>query len=170
MTNAPIGNTSQSGGGARLEKVYQHYLAAPATGANNVVSTASGSVSNGYKCFAISYTGVDQTTPANITAKGENSSVSTISATGTTTVDDCWAVSRVRSDSGSVTNGTNYTGRGPDTSQEMGDSNGTVGAAGSKTATAGGPTGILHIVTIFIAPVSAGATPSSSTISLMGVG
>lgn len=174
MTEVAVGSTSQAGGGGRTEKVYLFYLANPASGTNNVVVTCTGTVSNGLQCYGQSYTGVHQTTPVDISAKNSATGVTSITATATTTVDNCWAVSRTRDDTGSITDSTNYAARTADGSNEMGDSAGGVGAAGSKSATAGGASGIMHIVTAFIAPATgtSGVVTSSQkhTLLTLGVG
>lgn len=161
LTQVPAGSTSQSGGGGRTERCYLFYWDSNAngalpTGSNSIVVTATGSVSNGFQCFSATYTGVNQTAPLNVSAKNSSTGVSSITATATTTVDDCWAVSVVRDDAGNITDSTNYTARSADGSIEMGDSTTGVGTAGSKSATAGGPTGIMHIVTAFLAPATGG--------------
>lgn len=165
MTEVPIGSTNIPSG-PRRQRAYLHYLVNPPTGAHDIVATASGSCSNAFVVTAHSYTGVDQTTPCNISSKGETSSnVTSISATGTTTVDDCWAVSIGDGYQGFDTSGTNNTLR----TGTMGDSNGSVGTAGSKTTSGGysGTAGPMAIVSIFIAPAAGGASVNSGFFQFM---
>ncbi len=164
MTQITAGSPNIPGGGGRTARSYLFYLAAPATGANNVVVTATGTISSGFQCMAESYTGVDQTTPQNTSAQTSALVASTVTVTPTTTVDDCWAVSFVRNDAGSVTSSTNYTARNTD-SISYGDSNGSVGAAGAKTVTAGGPTGNFLIVSVLFAPTA----PATSVKTYFGL-
>lgn len=138
--------------GASNEFVILYYLANPTVGANNVVVSASSSY---MYAFTVSYTGVHQASMLNVSAKNQAGPVTTISTTPTTTVDSCWAVSFVRNNAGNVTDSTNFIGRGADGSFSFGDSNASVGAAGSKTVTAGGPSGGMAVVTAMIAPSAA---------------
>lgn len=89
-------------------------LVAPATGANNVVVSFTGTPSVMSGASAVSYTGVDQTTPySNATTNSGNSASSTVTVTSSTgsLVVDC-----MTSASGSVaadpTPGAGQTGRG----------------------------------------------------------
>jgi len=162
MTEVPIGNTSFAGGGGRTERIYLYYLAAPASGANDIVASATGTISNAFDLYAISYTGVNQTTPVDDSEKNSTTGTTVSpSPAPTSTVSGDWAVSFVRSNAGSITNGTNYTGRGADTSIEMGDSNASVGGAGSITVSAGAPSGSIMIITALI--MESGASSSIKT-------
>ena len=70
---------------------YMYQLANPATGANNIVCSASASADWGWS--AVSYTGVNQTTPINVSTTNTGTSVSTLTTSVTTTIPNCWLVS-----------------------------------------------------------------------------
>lgn len=168
MTKVPSGTATQPGGGGRTERLDLFYLINPASGSNTVAYTGTGGFSNGVTLCAISYTGVHQTSGLNISKKANATGSTGLSLSETTTVDDCWAVSMVRNDSGSITNGTNYFAQTSDNSIEMGDSNGSLGSAGSKTVSMGGPSGGKMCVTAFIAPaVTAQATNAGLLLALV---
>lgn len=142
--------------GTNNEYIGLYYLANPTTGANNIVVSASSSI---YMYLqAVSLTGVSQASMLNTSAKNQANAVTSISVTPTTTADDCWAVSMVRNDTGSITDSTNFSIRGAANSIQIGDSNASVGTAGSKTVTAGGPSGKMAIVTAMIAPAAAASS------------
>lgn len=152
---------------ANNEYCMLYRLANPASGANNVVVSASSSF---FQARSVSYTGVHQTTMQDTSAKNTGAGVSTLSVTPTSTVDGCWAVTVARNDTGAVTDGTNYVGL-HDASLEIGDSNGSLGTAGSKTITINGPSGGMCMVTCVIAPASGGGGGGSTPmrLTLMGV-
>lgn len=66
------------------------YLIAPATGAHNVVISASGSAY--IAGAAVSYTGVIQTSPIDVDGSNTVASANTLSKSLTTTVDNDWAI------------------------------------------------------------------------------
>ncbi len=75
-----------------------YYLVNPATGANNVVITTDGS--RGQCATAISYTGVAQTSPINVTGTGTDVNDTSYNQALTSTVDNCWAIYNNRAGSG----------------------------------------------------------------------
>jgi hypothetical protein len=81
------------------------YLVGPASGANNVVVTSSGS--ENLRFSALSYTGVDQSTPAGPTDGSDTATTtapnSEISTTITTTADNDWMVMFAKDDGGANT-------------------------------------------------------------------
>lgn len=116
----------------------QHYiygLAAPASGANNVViSTSVGDTILGY---CISYNGAQQTTPADSSGvTTQAAGPTTISTSVTTVADNCWVASMIRNDVAAVTDNTNYVRRNV-SSVSVGDTNAALTPAGAKTITAG---------------------------------
>lgn len=96
-----LGQVAADGTGG---KVYLYGLANPASGANNVSITHSGSK----QCFAsaASYTGVDQTTPFPDTATTGNNSGNTLTQSVTTSVNQSWLLLVGRSPSRTPTAGT----------------------------------------------------------------
>jgi hypothetical protein len=74
------------------------YLVAPATGANNVVVSTSGSVAVG---SSVSYTGVDQTSPIDATALGATAqTVTNYTASITSVADNSWSIMTSRTGNG----------------------------------------------------------------------
>lgn len=66
------------------------YLLAPATGAHNVVITASGAVSHVINGISASYTGVKQTGFPDSNASNSSAGSGTITTSTTTVLDNCW--------------------------------------------------------------------------------
>lgn len=144
--------------GARY--VYLWYLIAPATGANTVVVTSSGTEYSGGR--SISYTGVKQTgfpdSQSTATSTGVN-------ITGTTTVvaTDCWTVMVNVHDGGGwapPTAGSGTTGRQLDSIAGICDSNGTV-ATGARSLILDGGSGSggnACVIASFAPAVAAGPT------------
>lgn len=126
--------------GASGAYVYTFFLLGPATGANNVVVTASGSVT--LAGVSASYTGVQQS--------AQPDSVGTQSVTGGTTCTvsttvvsaSCWLIGGFSYAAGSASAGGGTTFRiSPLTQQVLADSNGIVGTgAQSLVASVGGNT------------------------------
>lgn len=92
---------------------YLWYLVNPASGANNVVVTNSGSVTTG---SAISFTGASQTGQPDATYTGTSTTTSSFSSSITTVADNCFVVCTSRTGNGfTLTGGTNTTiGSQPD--------------------------------------------------------
>ena len=78
-------------------KNYCFYLVNPATGANNVVVTASSSVC---PATAISYTGVDQTTPIDAYTTTASAATTSYTSTITTNSTNSWVVASSRTGNG----------------------------------------------------------------------
>lgn len=113
-------------------------LANPTTGTNNViVSRSGGSTIN---VGSISYNGVDGTSSVNATATDTQGSVTSITATLTTTVDDCWLVanfagiSNLAASTGSTFR-ESFSGTDSSSATNTYDSGATIGTAGSKSMT-----------------------------------
>lgn len=112
-------------------RVYLYYLVSPATGANNVVVSQSGS--DQIHAIASSYTGASTTgvPDATNTASGAGTASATVNVTSVAT--SVWGVGVTWTNRDNSA-GTNATIIGGDTSQfSMFDSNGTLTPAGSKT-------------------------------------
>lgn len=140
-------------------------LVAPASGANNVVVTQSGTPAQFLASYAISYTGVHQTAPVDQTAT--DASGTTLTGTATTTVSNDWGVLFAESQA-DITVGTGTTTRidstGPD--NYVGDSNGPLNiGSNSMTVTQGTDTG--GAIVIYFSPSAGG---SSARRTLLGVG
>ena len=165
MTQIPVGSTSMTGGASRTERLYLFYLINPDSGTHNVVVTASGDITHGFNPIAVSYSDDNSDFIVDITQKNVALGATSISNVATTTEDDMWAVSYVRNQSGTITDGSNYVGFN-NNSIEMGDSNGSVGVAGSKTVTAGGPSGNMAMVTAFFGIVVSLDYQISGTVTL----
>ncbi len=82
-----VASTTDSAVGGRL--IYLFQKVAPATGANNVVITANGSTAIGG--IASSYTGVDQSSPIDVSTT-QKVSASPVTTSVTTTVNNDWAI------------------------------------------------------------------------------
>lgn len=143
---------------------YLFYLIAPATGANNVVITASGSTS----IFgnAASYTGVKQSDqPDNSTTA--TSSTTPSETTLTTVADNCWTILCTVMDSSveptASTNSTKRIQNGTFTDAVIFDSNGAVTPAGSFTMT------LTHPGTDQLSRIMASFAPATSTANFFQV-
>lgn len=117
---------------------YFFYLVNPASGANNIVVTSN---VNGIATSASSYTGVDQTSPIDVSnTTAYNTTGTSYSKSVTTTVDNCWTIATVRCASGqAMTAGSGTTVRNQCENVLFGgglilDSNGPV-STGSNTLT-----------------------------------
>jgi hypothetical protein len=142
------------------QSVYVYYLAAPATGANNVVVTID---SSSY-CYptAVSYTGVDQSTP---TGNAGTSNGTTPSITLTTTVANAWLVMGVRDAVDGATNaGTDTTRRWANDTQGYDRTTTTTGsyAIAATGCSAGDDCALAGMV------INPNLVPDASTIYLKG--
>lgn len=106
-----------------------YYLAAPATGANNVVISASGSAY--LEASSASYTGVKQTGNPEANASNTGASVTSLSGTVTTITDNAWLVMGGHAAAGSQAAGTGTTRRHIGTVSAFFDSNGAKSPTGS---------------------------------------
>ena len=88
-------STETSPGGTNI---YQYGLAAPSTGANDIVITigSTGSIGSGF----VSFTGAAQTGQPDAEFTETNAGSNTVSTSVTTTVDNCWTVAFWRDDAG----------------------------------------------------------------------
>lgn len=86
-----------------LQRVYLYYKAAPASGANNIVISASSSV--GWRPLGKSYTGCHQSAPLDGADSGNATSVTTWSQSLTPNVPNCWVVSGLYGGGGGVNPG-----------------------------------------------------------------
>jgi len=151
MTQLGTANASNS------RKPYLFGLANPATGANNVVVSASGTT----LIYAVSesYTGTSSTQPDGTANTGNVTNQASITGTVTVTQNNCWLVMFVNSGtddalgSGSAGAGTTLRIQG-DSNSSLYDSNGTVstGAQSLVATLTGGNTDDMGQVTISLAP------------------
>ena len=116
---------------------YMYYLVAPATGANNITVTHSGSSF----CHgnAVSYTGASQTGQPDSSNNGSANTATSLGVATTVVAANSWVVGIFTNSSANTNSHTNITARSdnPTIGIDIGDSNGAV-AAGSYTMTEGG--------------------------------
>jgi hypothetical protein len=134
------------------------YLANPASGSNTLNVSASSSMY--FHLSAIVYSGVDQTTPINAEQEAYTASDPTpISASLTSTVDDCWHI-MVAMGNATQTAGTSTTQRlyfSPNPNQGYYDSNSAKNPAGSVTLNVNaGSTSFSTTWILAIAPATGG--------------
>lgn len=79
---------------------YVYYIVAPATGANNIVWSASGSGT--FVTGSVSYTGVNQTTPIPTTTNSSTATNINFSHSITTTLSNSWALAFSRDSDGAA--------------------------------------------------------------------
>ena len=114
---------------------YLYYLVNPTSGVNDIVTTASQSVS-ALRQWAVSYSGASQTGIPDATAKHYVASSATDSIAVTTVANNCWALACVRAGGNTLVAGANTTARATgDYSQYCNffDNNGPKTPAGSVT-------------------------------------
>lgn len=114
-------------------RTYMYILTAPATGANNLVLSAS-EASNIYG-IAQSYTGCSQTGQPNAENSDASTSATNLTVSVTTTADNCWLVSGTSNNQGGTNPqpGTNTTARYQALTHAGGDSNAPMTPAGSHS-------------------------------------
>lgn len=129
---------------------------APSVTTADIVATKTGSTDL-ISIAAANYTGCKQTSVPDATAGASSDSASSASYTITTTVDDCWIVTSEYDNIGSVIDGTNFVQRtSPTNGIYLADSNGSVGAGGSKTvAFSWGSSGPYRASSLALAPAVA---------------
>lgn len=112
--------------------VHCWYLINPASGANNVVISASSSQT--IAGCSTSYTGAKQTGQPDASNTGQNPSATSLSLSVTTIADNCWTVLLTRTDGTNNTAGTNTTERLDNaTGYAIFDRNAAITPAGSST-------------------------------------
>ncbi len=109
--------------------LYLYELVAPATGANNVVVSASSSIT--MFIDAISHTGAAQTGQPDASNIGKSSSTTDFSTSVTTIADNCWLVMYVRTGTGMTAKAGTTLRSGVNNTVQMCDSNGAKTPAGS---------------------------------------
>lgn len=116
--------------------VYLFYLINPTSGAHNVVVTAS-STSDDIEATASSYSGASVLGGIDNSTTNTTSGVTSITTSLTTVADNCWTIIVGRTNGTTMVVGTGVTSRGNmgDTTAIVGDSNGIVHPAGSKSMT-----------------------------------
>lgn len=116
-------NVSVSGG-----YLYCYVLANPSTGANNVVVSASTTMTS-IICYIQSYTGVRQSNTTDSFAEGNKPTSTTFSISTSVVASGCWLVCGTRDDSGNSSAGsgtTKISSLSAGFGQQLWDSNGTV--------------------------------------------
>lgn len=150
---------------------YLYYLIAPATGAHNVVISASASIALGGS--ASSYTGASQTGQPDASNKNSGSNVASgvdYTTSVTTIADNCWTVMFTKNDSGTATASTGSTLRTSNASGlSMWDSNGVISPAGARSMSVQrNATSDWASVIASFSPVAT-ASARTSRLSLLGV-
>lgn len=140
---------------------YLFYLVNPPTGAKTV--SVAGTVSYGVtRGASASYTGAAQTGIPDVTGSAETSGATTLGVPVTTTVADAWLVCWGRkstTDTGQTFSGATAERQVTGNGTSLGDSNGSVGVAGSYTSTFNTNSGsepLAQVVAAF-GPAAAGA-------------
>jgi hypothetical protein len=155
-----------------LNKLWLYGLANPATGANTVAFSFS--ISNSFVAsVATSYTGVDQSTPIDVSATAtETPGDATYNPAITTTVDNAWVVGSFRATQGNTFTGVVGTLREGAGALAMynWDSNGAVTPAGTYTATITVVSGANEWSGIIAALKPAGGATPTPLRMLMGMG
>jgi len=116
--------------------IHTYCLAAPSTGANNVVVTAS--ASNSMRPFAVSYTGAHQSVQADVSdTNTTTTNTNSYSRTLTTLEDNCWTMIFIKNNAAVPAAGSGTTQRDASTwATFIGDSNSATSPAGSSTLAA----------------------------------
>ena len=113
--------------------IYMWYLINPASGAHNVVVSASGTSLIGG--MAVSYTGAKQSAQPDAFATNSSSGATSITTSVTTVANNCWTVLYSKIDGTAITAGTGSTQRVNNTGKALFDSNSALTPAGSKSMT-----------------------------------
>ena len=156
------------------ERHYTFFLAGPATGANDIVYTASsGTPSWGF--FAGSYSGCSQTGIPDATTTNSSASTTGLTTSLASNADNCWHMLSVRSNTDLIAAGTGATKRtaGVDISQGIFDSNSAKTPAGSVSLTIDmlpGPGTLSIMMNSFAPPGVAGLTIVHPTLLTLAVG
>ncbi len=114
------------------QEIYLYYLLNPATGANNVVVTATSGNLQGYGA-ATSYTGVKQSAQPDASATNQSASTTSLTTSVTTTADNCWLVGFAYGQTASAGTGTIFRSEPVNDVLFMMDSNGATTPAGSDS-------------------------------------
>ena len=122
-------------GSAANNRGYLYYILAPATSANNIVITSSNSVN--IRAANASYTGVKQSGQPDAQGTTSTGSTNTITSTLTSIADNCWHVSFVNDDQGTLAASTGTTQRAASSpaSSAIGDNNAAITPAGANSMT-----------------------------------
>lgn len=146
-----VGKVQPSGG----RWVYLYYLSAPATGAHNVVVSASGSVY--LEANNASYTGVSQTGQPEASATNSNASTASLTVTTSTITDNAWCVLAGSSQAGTLGAGSGTTLRTSTLVGAILDSGAALTPAGSKSLiVTGASTNFMGGVIAAVAPAGGG--------------
>ena len=144
---------------AGTDSTYLYYLIAPATGANDIVMTKSGT-DLGY-VIGSSYTGASQTGQPDASTTNTGATVTSLTTSVTTVADNTWTVLMMKASDSTNSAGTGTTLRidGPGNDQTgIYDSNGAITPAGSTSlqTTAGTNRSWAHIMASFSPATAAG--------------
>lgn len=145
------------------------YLVAPATGANNIVVSLTGS--NNLAVMSSSYTGAKQSAQPDNSTTNEGTGVSSLTTSLITVADNSWTVLSVAQNLGQPSAGTGSTQRLSSATTDNGlyDSNAAITPAGSTSmaVSLGGSRNITAMMVSFSPPATAS---SARRLGLLGVG
>jgi len=145
--------TAPSDGAGFPRYEYLFGLLAPATGANTVLVSASGSVL--IAALSSSYTGVLQSGLPDSSNTNSNASASSLTVSTTVVASGCWLAAYLRAAPGPAIAGTGTTDRVDDASTQLfGDSNGTVGTGSQSLQVTQSSAGAINGLIVSIAPSS----------------
>jgi len=148
--------------------VYLYYLIAPATGANNVVVSASNSIA--IDAQSASYTGAAQSSqPDNSTVSSDGSDTLTgATVTLTSSANNCWTFMVLKTEGSAPTAGAGTTRRQTGNNMSIFDSNGAITPAGSTSLVAAwGEDDTYAAVMASFSPVGGAATVNSGFFEIM---
>lgn len=157
-----VEDPGNAGNNARIS-----HLVNPDSGTHDLTYTKSSAVGGITLCVA-EYSGCKQTDQPNATSTADGVAVSGLSYTVTTTVDDCWIMTVLANGAGGAVTGTsNYTTlEAPSTTNgQLGDSDGSVGAAGGKTVSMTGGTARWYSASAAYAPSVAAGPAGVKTVN-----
>lgn len=142
--------------GSNNEYCYLFYLIAPATGANNVVVSASGSTSIG--SLASSYTGVRQSGQPDSSNKKTQATTASITQSTTVVTNNSWVIGMAQAANGQPTAGAGVTSRAAAVGENnrIGDSAGNQAPGAYSMTFAGGGSWEFNLVMASFKPASSG--------------
>lgn len=141
------------------------YLVAPATGANNIVVSATTDTS--IFGYGVSYTGAAQSGQPDSSATNAVTGTTSIALATTVVAEDCWLVCFAKNDIGNFGVGAGTTARGGAQVNQIADSNGTVSTGSQSlnlTYSSGDAAGVVASFKPFV------ASATTSNFMLLGVG
>lgn len=162
MTQINTKNTADN------QLIFLYYLIAPATGANNISISISGTTV--IRGSSVSYTGANQTGVPDASTVNSGASVTSLATSVTTVLDNCWTVLAAVSNSGALSASTGSTLRNSQNgSGGIFDSNGIIHPAGSKSMSvldSGGAANLATVMASFAPFITTNTRNQSDSISV----